>query len=239
MITARGLTRTFGPITAVDGIDLDLAKDRVVGVLGPNGAGKSTTMAMICGTLAPTVGEVHINGHSIQTAPARARASIGYLPETAPSDPEMVVHRWISFMASLWGLGGAPRRAAVERSMEACGVTQVATQRIGTLSRGYRQRVAMAACLVHDPSILILDEPTSGLDPAQVASLRALILTLAPGRLVLLCSHILSDVEAVCDDVIVLSGGRIVFEGPVPKGDPGQLESIYLDAVVGSAGGGS
>ncbi|RFC49525.1 MAG: ABC-2 type transport system ATP-binding protein [Verrucomicrobia bacterium] len=218
MIQVQGLTKTYRGRAVVDGISFEAGRGEIVGFLGPNGAGKSTTMRILSGFLLPTSGKVEIAGHDIVEESLQARRHLGYMPEDVPLYPEMRVEEYLRYRA---GIKGVPRdrlTARVTANMERCGVAQVARKLIGTLSKGYRQRIGLADALVHDPEILILDEPTNGLDPNQIRSVREIIRSLAGQHTVLLSTHILAEVEAVCERVIILDGGRIKATG-----DPASL----------------
>lgn len=220
MISVREITKSFGSVRAVDAVSFDLPAGQIAGLLGPNGAGKSTTIKMITGSLAPDSGSVTIDGIDPREHPAQARSRVGYLPESAPLYPEMSAAGYLRYRARLWGIPRREIEAAVGQAMERCRITDVANRRIGHLSKGYRQRVGLASALVHDPAVLILDEPTNGLDPSQIRSARSLIRELAQDKTMLLCSHILPEVEKTCDRVLVLAGGRVRADGP-----PGSLLS--------------
>lgn len=213
MILVQNITKSFGAIRAVDRVSFELPTGQIAGLLGPNGAGKSTTIRMITGSLAPDSGSVSIAGIDPREDPAGARRKIGYLPESAPLYPEMSVSAYLHYRARLWGMPRSERANAVARAMERTRVDDVAKRRIGHLSKGYRQRVGLAAALVHDPEVLILDEPTNGLDPSQIRSARTLIHELAQDKTMLLCSHILPEVERTCARVLVMAGGRIRADG--------------------------
>lgn len=213
MIRVDEISKSFGNIRAVDRVSFELPAGQIAGLLGPNGAGKSTTIRIITGSLAPDAGSVTIAGIDPREQPAAARAKVGYLPESAPLYPEMGVAAYLDYRARLWGLDRNERTKAVGRAMERTRVTDVAKRRIGHLSKGYRQRVGLAAALVHDPEVLILDEPTNGLDPSQIRTARSLIRELAEDKTMLLCSHILPEVERTCDRVLVMAGGRVRADG--------------------------
>lgn len=213
MILVREITKSFGHLTAVDRVSFELPTGQIAGLLGPNGAGKSTTIRMITGSLAPDSGSVSIAGIDPREHPAAARAKIGYLPESAPLYPEMSVSGYLRYRAKLWGMARHDLEKAVGRAMDRTRVADVAARRIGQLSKGYRQRVGLAAALVHDPEVLILDEPTNGLDPSQIRTARSLIRELAEDKTMLLCSHILPEVERTCDRVLVMAGGRVRADG--------------------------
>jgi ABC-2 type transport system ATP-binding protein len=213
MIVVREISKSFGHLRAVDRVSFELPTGQIAGLLGPNGAGKSTTIRMITGSLAPDAGSVSIDGIDPREHPAAARAKIGYLPESAPLYPEMTVEGYLRYRARLWNMPRSDRDAAVGRAMDRTRVADVARRRIGHLSKGYRQRVGLAAALVHDPAVLILDEPTNGLDPSQIRTARSLIRELAEDKTMLLCSHILPEVERTCDRVLVMAGGRVRADG--------------------------
>ena len=211
MLTATGLTKRFGSLVAVQDVSLAVPAGCVTGMLGPNGAGKTTTLRMLCGVLEPDSGTIALSGVDLRTDPRRAKAQLGWLPDSAPAWAELRVEDWLTLRTKLFG-------SSVDRIdlvLEQCDLVDVRRRIIGRLSRGYRQRVALAAAIVHDPALLILDEPGTGLDPVQQRSFRELIRTLAKDRAVLLSTHQLSDAEAICDNLILIAGGRIVAEGTV------------------------
>jgi ABC-2 type transport system ATP-binding protein len=241
MLEVRDVTKRFGTIDAVGGITFAVGEGEIVGFLGPNGAGKTTTMRILAGIFPPTSGEVRIAGHDPQHHPLACRRTVGYFPEHAPYYPELSVRGYLRLVARLKRLPRAARGEAVARVLAACGLEAVAHRRVGTLSKGYRQRVGVAQALCGDPPILILDEPTIGLDPAQVVEIRSLVQGLRGSRTVLFSSHILTEVEAVCERVIVIARGRIVGEGtPAELGarlGRSRLEDIFLDLVRDEPGG--
>jgi ABC-2 type transport system ATP-binding protein len=213
MLEVHDLTKTFGAVEAVRGISFRVMRGEIVGFLGPNGAGKTTTMRVLAGIFPPTSGEVRIAGHDPLREPLACRRAVGYFPEYAPFYPELRVEEYLKFVARLKGVAGGERHVAVETALTRCGLAAVARRRIGTLSKGYRQRVGLAQALCGDPPILILDEPTIGLDPEQVAEIRELVGGLRGTRTVFFSSHILSEVEALCERVIVIARGRVLGEG--------------------------
>ncbi len=215
MIVARTLTKRFGRVTAVDAVDFDIDKGDVVGFLGPNGAGKTTTIRMMVGYLQPTAGSVSIDGIDVQTDPISVRRSLGYLPESAPVYPEMRVIEYLKYRVMLFDVPRARRKSAIERSLERCWLSDVARRPISQLSKGYRQRVGLAATLLHDPTVLVLDEPTVGLDPAQIRAVRKLIAELAGDHTIILSTHILPEVEMTCGSYMMIAGGRIRSRGRV------------------------
>ncbi|HEX6827520.1 MAG TPA: ATP-binding cassette domain-containing protein [Burkholderiales bacterium] len=210
-VSARGLSRRFGPRTAVHGLDLEVHRGEVVGFLGPNGAGKTTTMQMLTGNLAPSAGRIEICGIDLLDRPTAAKARLGYLPEPPPLYRELSVDDYLRFAGRLRGLRGTALRAAAAEARRRCGLDEVAGRLIGSLSRGYQQRVGIAQAIVHRPDVVILDEPTVGLDPNQVREIRALIRELRGGQSVILSTHILPEVEALCDRVEILHEGRLVY----------------------------
>ena len=214
MIEVSHLTKRYGSHVAVDDISFTVEKGCIYGLLGPNGAGKSTTMNVITGYLSPTSGTVTINGHDIQEEPQAAKACIGYLPELPPLYTDMTVREYLDFAAELKGLKKKADRAAdVARVCEKAGLQGMESRLIRNLSKGYRQRVGVAAALLGNPAVIILDEPTVGLDPAQMIEIRALIHDLGKSHTVILSSHILSEVQTVCDRVLIISGGKLAAQG--------------------------
>jgi ABC-2 type transport system ATP-binding protein len=214
-LSARGLSRRFGAHTAVDHIDLELRRGEVLGFLGPNGAGKTTTMQMLTGNLAPTTGAVGICGVDLLEAPVAAKAHIGYLPETPPLYRELNVGEYLDLVARLHRVPRARRRAAVDTAQARCGLADVSRKLIGTLSKGYQQRVGIAQAIVHEPDVIILDEPTVGLDPNQIRDIRALIRELGGTHSIILSTHILPEVEAICDRVQIMHHGKLVYSDTI------------------------
>lgn len=213
MIEITDLHRWFGSLHAVRGVGFSIPPGQTVGLLGPNGAGKTTTLRMLTGILRPHRGTIRIGGVDSLAHPIQARCQFGYLPESAPSYPEMSVKGYLRFRAGVLGVPPGQRHNRVGAVMDECQLTGVAGRRIGQLSKGYRQRVALAASLVHDPKVLILDEPTNGLDPTQIREARSLIGDLARGRTVLVSSHILPEIERTCQRVLIVGAGRVLADG--------------------------
>ena len=207
------LCRSYGSFEALKGVTFQIHGGEIVGLLGPNGAGKSTTMKIITGYLAPTSGSARVCGLEVLADPLDVRRHIGYLPEQAPVYRDMAVRPYLDFVGRIRGLGAAERARAIDRVVQDCGLTDRLKQRISTLSRGYRQRVGLAQALLHQPELLILDEPTNGLDPNQIVEIRSLIRKLGETRTVMLSTHILSEVQASCDRVIIIHQGRLVADG--------------------------
>lgn len=217
MIEVSHLSKSYGAFEAVRDVSFHVDKGEVVGFLGPNGAGKSTTLRILAGFLGPTRGHVRIAGHDIADDPIAARASLGYMPETAPLYPEMRVREYLAFRAELKGIARPKRRDAVAQALGDARVDDVADAMIGHLSKGYRQRVGLADALVGSPPLLILDEPTAGLDPNQIREVRALIRRLGDNHTVLLSTHILPEVEATCTRALVIARGRLVAQGSIDE----------------------
>ncbi|MEW5863909.1 MAG: ATP-binding cassette domain-containing protein [Pseudomonadota bacterium] len=213
MIRIENLVKTFGAKRAVDGISFTVERGEVLGFLGPNGAGKSTTMRMITGFYPPTSGRITIGGHDIVEEPLAAKRLIGYLPENAPSYPDMTVRGFLDWAAAMRGLEGEAKKKAVARVVERCFLEPVLEQSIETLSKGYRHRTCLAQALIHDPDVLVLDEPTDGLDPNQKHEARNLIRELGRTKAVVFSTHILEEVDAACTRAIIIDRGRIVANG--------------------------
>jgi ABC-2 type transport system ATP-binding protein len=213
MIEAYDLCRRYGDFTAVDGISFRAAEREILGMLGPNGAGKTTTLRMITGFLPPTSGRVTVGGKDLFAAPREARREVGYLPENVALYPEMRVEEYLAYRARLEGIAGAAARERIGEALSRCLLEDVRGQIIGTLSKGYRQRVGLATAILHRPSVLVLDEPTVGLDPKQIIAIRELIRELGRERTLLLSTHILPEVELLCDRVLIIDRGRIIAQG--------------------------
>jgi ABC-2 type transport system ATP-binding protein len=213
LIEARNLRKTFGAITAVDGISLAVEKGEVLGFLGPNGAGKSTTMKMITGFLEPDAGSAAICGADVNAQPKAAKAKLGYLPEGAPAYGDMTPGAFLSFVAEVRGYDASEIKARVSAAVSRAGLGTVVDQRIETLSKGFKRRVGIAQAILHDPPVLIMDEPTDGLDPNQKHHVRELIREMAPHKAIIVSTHILEEVEAVCTRAVIINRGRIVADG--------------------------
>jgi ABC-2 type transport system ATP-binding protein len=217
MIRVERVTKSYGPTRAVDRVSFEIGRGEIVGLLGPNGAGKTTTMRMLTTFLAPTSGRAVLAGHDVIDEPLQVRRKVGYLPENVPLYQEMRVREYLSFRAKIKDVPRSRRRIAIEEAIHRCRIQDVEYRVIGQLSRGYRQRVGLADALVHDPDILILDEPTAGLDPIQIREVRSLIRELGDRHTVLISTHIMSEVEAVCGRVIIIAQGRIAEDQPLDQ----------------------
>jgi len=221
LIRVQGLERRYGNHLAVAGVSFDVERGEVLGFLGPNGAGKSTTMQIIAGSLAPSAGQVFVNGVDILDRPRQAKRQTGYLPEQPPLYRELTVDEFLRYCARLHGMPRCKVRAAITRAKARCGLQDVGHRLIGNLSKGYQQRVGIAQAIIHSPAVVILDEPTVGLDPIQVREIRALIRELGGEHSVILSTHILPEVQAVCDRVQIIHQGRLVLSE--------RLENLSLD----------
>lgn len=213
MISIQNLTKRFGPILAVDDVSFTVGRGEVLGFLGPNGAGKSTTMKMITGFLTPTGGTAVVCGHDVIDEPVAVKKKVGYLPEGAPAYPDMTPAAFLDFCASVRGLGGAEKRAKIDAAVDRVQLREVLQQSIDTLSKGFKRRVGLAQAMLHDPKVLILDEPTDGLDPNQKHEVRSLIEEMAPEKAIIISTHILEEVEAVCTRAVIIARGRVVADG--------------------------
>ena len=217
MLEISRLTRRFGALTAVDDISFSVSPGEVLGFLGPNGAGKSTTMKMITGFLAPTAGTARVCGHDVETDGLAARRCVGYLPEGAPGYGEMTVRAFLEFIADVRGLAGSERPRRLDDVIARLGLGGVLVQVIETLSKGFRRRVGLAQAILHDPPVLILDEPTDGLDPNQKHEVRRLIRDVSKDKIIVISTHILEEVDAVCTRAIIIAGGRLLADD-TPRG---------------------
>lgn len=228
MIRVENLTKQFGEFTAVNQLSFTVAPGEVLGFLGPNGAGKSTTMKMLTGFLEPSAGQISIDGINVLEKPQQAQAIIGYLPEGAPAYGEMTVNAFLGFIADVRGFSGLEKQQRIDKVVEQVQLQSVVTKRIETLSKGFTRRVGLAQALIHDPKVLILDEPTDGLDPNQKHQVRELIKGLAKDKIVIISTHILEEVSAVCSRAVIISDGKMLLDGK-----PHELEaqSKYHNAI--------
>ena len=238
LIDAKNLKKTFGSITAVNNISLSLDVGEVVGFLGPNGAGKSTTMKMLTGFLDPDVGTVDINNINLMDNPIKAKSLIGYLPEGAPAYSDMTVYSFLNFIGLMRGLKDKKLFQRLDEMAKTINLSEVWNQPIETLSKGYKRRVGIAQALIHDPQILILDEPTDGLDPNQKHEMRKLIKSISSNKGIIISTHILEEVEAVCTRAAIISKGKLLFNDTPKKlkesGD-GNLDDIFRTITMGSS----
>ena len=234
MIEVSHVSRYFGSFSAVNDVSFSIPTGQIVGLLGPNGAGKTTTMRMITGYLAPSEGQILIDGVDITQAPVESKKKIGYMPESAPLYGEMIVEDYLKYIAEMYGENPEEKVPAL---CAECGLKEVMSKNISELSRGNRQRVALAHALMHDPEILILDEPTSGLDPNQVEDVRAIIREIGKTRTVIVSTHILSEVETICSRAIIISGGKVVADSSIEalKNSVGTSSSVFVTLGGGNA----
>lgn len=245
MIQVDGLSKSFGQRQALQRCVFEVPAGHIVGLVGKNGAGKTTALRILSGQLLPSAGEVWIDGHALSEEGLAIRSRIGYLPETPPLYPEMDVHGYLKYVATIQDVPRGKRTECIDRALERCGLADVRRRLIGALSKGYRQRVGLAGAIVHMPPVLVLDEPTVGLDPIQIQEIRALIKELggAGEHAVILSTHILAEVEAICDRVILIHRGRKVEDSPLADLVAGgrRLEELFAREtardVVGPAGG--
>jgi ABC-2 type transport system ATP-binding protein len=236
LIEIDGLTKRFGSFTAVDNVTFNVARGEVLGFLGPNGAGKSTTMRMLAGFMIPTSGSARICGHDVQDDGVAARRMLGFLPEGAPTYPEMTVTGFLSFCAKIRGFTGALLKQRVQHAIELTRLDSVVLQPVETLSKGFKRRVGLAQALLHDPPVLVLDEPTDGLDPNQKHEVRALISRMAPEKAIVISTHILEEVDAVCTRAMIIARGQVVAdETPAAlqaKHPSGKLDDVFRQLTM-------
>lgn len=217
MIELEDVHKWFGSVHAVDGITLSLPASRIVGLLGPNGAGKTTTIRMIVGFLMPDRGRVLVSGHDTAESIAASRRLIGYMPESSPIYPEMRALEFLNYRAGLYQLAAKQRNINISKVISWCGLAGMERRRVNAMSKGYKQRLALAAALLHDPPVLILDEPTNGLDPGQIGEVRALVKQLGQERTMLVSSHILPEIERLCDSAVIIAGGKVQAQGTLAE----------------------
>ena len=231
MLEVRDLCKNFGDIQAVRGVSFEVKKGEVLGFLGPNGAGKTTTMRMITGFLPPTSGTASVCGYDIITHPVEAKKQIGYLPENAPAYDSMTVTDFLSFVSDIRGFSGQAKKEKVDSTIQKCRLEKVRHQPFATLSKGYRQRTCFAQAILHNPPILIMDEPTDGLDPNQKQVVRQMIKEMAAEKVIIVSTHILEEVDAVCTRAIIISNGTIVANGTPAelkkKSSTGRLDDVF------------
>jgi ABC-2 type transport system ATP-binding protein len=230
MLEVKNVSKSFGAIRAVQDVSFTVRKGEILGFLGPNGAGKTTTMRMITGFLPPTSGTATVCGHDIIASPVAAKKCIGYLPENAPVYGDMTVTNFLLFVAGIRGFRGKAGRDKVEEIIKSCYLDRVRHQRVDTLSKGYKQRVCYAQAVLHDPRVLVMDEPTDGLDPNQKHTVRTMIGEMSREKAIIISTHILEEVEAICSRAIIISDGKIVANG-TPKELKSQTPSGRLDDV--------
>ena len=237
-IKVKSLTKSFGPIHAVRGVSFDVNHGEVLGFLGPNGAGKSTTMKMITGFLEPTSGTVEVNGFDVRENPIAVKRSVGYLPEGAPAYGEMTVKSFLNFIADVRQLTGSSRQKRIDEVVDIINIKHVIDQSIETLSKGFKRRVGIAQAILHDPSVLILDEPTDGLDPNQKYDVRELIKKISKNKTIIISTHILEEVEAVCTRAAIIAKGKLLFDDTPSKlqsSSTGSLDDTFRKITLGES----
>ena len=233
MIEVRNLTKRFGDLVAIRDISFTAGDGEVLGFLGPNGAGKTTTMRIITGFMPATTGTVKVAGYDIFDDSYEVRKRIGYLPENPPLYNDMTVVSYLRFVAKIRGIAKAQVSDSMDRVLRTCGLTEVTERVVGHLSKGYRQRVGLAQALIHNPTVLVLDEPTIGLDPRQIIEIRTLIRELAGKRTVILSTHILPEVQQLCQKVVIINRGHIVIEDTLPNlTQTMSLEQVFLSYIT-------
>ncbi len=237
-LSARDLTRQFGKQQVVSDVSLQLKRGEVLGLLGHNGAGKSTTLQMLAGCLLPSSGEIEICGINMLKNPIQAKKNIGYLPETPPLYRELSVNDYLAFAAGLRGIGSDRLTEAIVQARQNCGLESVGKKIIGTLSKGYQQRVGIAQAIIHHPALIVLDEPTVGLDPSQIRETRALIRELGNNHSVILSTHLLSEVENLCDHVTIMQHGKLIYADNSGQTIPTQaeLEEMFVKITAAESG---
>ncbi len=237
MISARNLTKRFGRLTAVEQVSFEVARGEILGFIGPNGAGKTTTMRMLTGFLPATEGSAVVAGHDVFEEPMAVRRRVGYLPETPPLYPELSVGEYLSFVAEIREVPSKESARRIGAAMEGVGLKGWERRLLGSLSKGYRQRVGLAQAVLHDPEVIVLDEPTSGLDPAQVVGIRDFIRHLAQDRTVILSTHILSEVELLCERAVIIAGGRVAADGTLTALKAGVGAGLRYEVELGATEG--
>lgn len=237
MVKVDSLCKSFGPIMAVDNLTFTVLKGEILGLLGPNGAGKSTTMKILTGFLSPSSGDAFIMGSSVVTDTLNVQKHLGYIPENAPLYGEMVVVDFLRFIAEVRRIHPSLIADAIDRVVQLCALEEVYYRPIEALSKGYKKRVSMAQALIHDPPILILDEPTDGLDPNQKFEVRNLVKKLAKEKSIIIATHILEEVEAICSRAIIIASGRLLFDGSAEmlkqKSSSGRLDDVFRAITTG------
>jgi ABC-2 type transport system ATP-binding protein len=239
MIEVSHLTKHYGEVVAVDDLSFRVQPGEILGFLGPNGAGKSTTMRIVAGFVAPTSGRAAVCGHDVARDSLSARRALGYLPEGAPSYPEMTPRSFLAFVADVRGLTGDLRRRRLEEAVDRLGLGPVLDRTIDTLSKGFRRRVGLAQAILHDPPVLVLDEPTDGLDPNQKHEVRTLIGAMAPGKTIVISTHILEEVDAVCTRAIIVANGRLLADDApralAARAPSGRLDDVFRQLTTGAS----
>lgn len=233
-IVVESLSKVYGSQHAVDGISFSVAEGEILGFLGPNGAGKSTTMKIATGYLPPTYGTVKVGGYDVNESALEVKRIVGYLPEHNPLYTDMYIHEYLEFIGGLHGLRGKQLKDRKAEMVKLCGLEREQNKKIGALSKGYRQRVGLAQALIHDPQVIILDEPTTGLDPNQILEIRGLIKTISKNKTVVFSTHIMQEVQALCDRIIIINKGKIVADKLVSELQSGITNQVTLTVEFSS-----
>ena len=217
MISIQNLTKFYDDVCAVDSMSLEIPEGQILGLLGPNGAGKSTTLRILTGYLPPTEGTIYVDGFDVRNKTKEAKTLIGYLPESSPIYPDMLVYDYLEYIADIRGLGKSQKDKRLKELSGLCGIRDVMHKTVSSLSKGYKQRVGLALAMMSDPKILVLDEPTSGLDPNQIAEIRSIIKEIGKEKTIIFSTHILSEAEATCDRVVIINKGKIAADGSMDE----------------------
>ncbi|MBI9097102.1 MAG: ATP-binding cassette domain-containing protein [Spirochaetaceae bacterium] len=217
MISIQNLTKFYDDVCAVDSMSLEIPEGQILGLLGPNGAGKSTTLRILTGYLPPTKGTIYVDGFDVRNKTKEAKTLIGYLPESSPIYPDMLVYDYLEYIADIRGLGKSQKEQRLKELSDLCGIRDVMHKTVSSLSKGYKQRVGLALAMMSDPKILVLDEPTSGLDPNQIAEIRSIIKEIGKEKTIIFSTHILSEAEATCDRVVIVNKGKIAADGSMDE----------------------
>lgn len=233
-IVVNALSKIYGAQNAVDGISFSVNEGEILGFLGPNGAGKSTTMKIATGYLPPSSGTVEVGGFDVTENPLAVKRIVGYLPEHNPLYTDMYIHEYLSFIGTLHGLKGGRLQQRKEEMVRLCGLEREQHKKIGALSKGYRQRVGLAQALIHEPQVIILDEPTTGLDPNQILEIRALIKAISKNKTVIFSTHIMQEVQALCDRVVIINKGKIVADNAVSELQTGKVKNNIINVEFAS-----
>ncbi|MDA3852090.1 MAG: ATP-binding cassette domain-containing protein [Spirochaetaceae bacterium] len=235
MISIKELSKNYGDVQAVDKITLEIPEGQIMGLLGPNGAGKSTTLRVLTGYLQPSAGTIVVDGHDVRSKSLEARTIIGYLPESSPLYPDMIVYDYLDYIASVRNISKDSRLARLKELAQLCGIKTVMHKNIASLSKGFRQRVGLALAMMSDPKILVLDEPTSGLDPNQIREIRSIIKEIGKEKTVIFSTHILSEAEATCDRVVIINQGSVVADGSMEELSAGAKQVGNLQLTLKGA----
>ncbi len=235
MVRIKELTRYYGQTCAVDNLVVEIPKGQIVGLLGPNGAGKTTTLRILTGYLQPTSGTIIVNGIDVRENPLEVKKSIGYLPESSPIYPDMIVFDYLLYIAEMRGIEKKRQLERIKELAKICSITEIMHKTVSNLSKGYKQRVGLALALMSDPEILVLDEPTSGLDPNQIVEIRTIIKEIGKTKTIIFSTHILSEAEATCDRVLIINKGKLAADGSADMLKANTSKSQYISMILQNA----